>query len=80
MDNVFVKNGNFYIIKRNNLEIPERYHYRCHLIANAQPNTDEEFDEYVLLSNCLSNIKFIGCEYDDDTMMKCFKFEKLCDI
>ena len=68
---VFIKNGNFIKIEINKNEIMERYFYRCYLIANQKPKNKEEYDKYVLLSNYLSNIKFLKCSYNEKIQSQC---------
>ena len=68
---IFIKNGHFCIVQKNLSEIQERYMYRGYAIVSKQPKTQQEFDKYTLLSNYLSNIKFLGCYYTNSINKLC---------
>ena len=68
---IFIKNGHFCVVQKNPIEIPEHYMHRGYAIISQKPNTQEECDKYVTLSNYLNNIKFLGCEYTDSINNVC---------
>jgi hypothetical protein len=70
---IFIKNGYFCLVERNQHEVPECYNYRGNLIVNQQPKNQKEFDNYIKLSNYSSNMKFLGCRYSKQIENDCNK-------
>lgn len=73
---VFIKKGNFCVVKKNSSEIPEKLFYRGYAIVSSSPKTQKDFDKCEKLSNYLSNIKFLGCSYDDEITKECHQMEE----
>ena len=71
---VFIKNGYFSFVEQNSNEIPERYFYRGYAIVNKRPMNNDEYERSVVLSNYLSNIKFLGCSYSEKIHVLCDQF------
>ena len=60
---IFIKNGRFFLVKRDKFETIERFNERGWFIANKNPNTVEEYDEAVRLSRIWINKNFGGLGY-----------------
>jgi hypothetical protein len=73
---IFIKKGHFCLVQKNSNEIQEHFVHRGFAIVSKCPTTREEFDKNVLLSNYLSNIKFMGCSYADSVNVLCKEMEK----
>ena len=67
---LFSKNGNYYIIEKDNFESIEKFNERGWFIANISPKNDKEFNEAILLSRIMINIKYNGAIYDKILMKK----------
>ena len=63
MSSVFVKDGRFYVIKKDNFESIEKLNERGWFVAQIAPQTKAEYDEAVRLSRIWVNIKFDKCKY-----------------
>jgi len=72
---IFIKDGYFSFIEKNQNEIPERYFYRGNAIINKKPMNNDEYEKSILISNYLSNIKFLGCSYSEKIHKLCSEFE-----
>jgi len=66
---VFIKNGNFYLLKRDKFEPIERFNERGWFVASICPRTSE-LEEAIRLSRIWINIKFNKCVYNDSVMEK----------
>lgn len=72
---VFMKNGNFCIVQKDESEIPENYFYRGYFIVSNNPQTQKEFDRLTTLSKYSSNIHHNKCEYSNDIHIVCSELE-----
>jgi len=68
---VFIKNGYFCIINKNQTEIQENYVHRGYAVVSQQPKNQLAFDKYLLLSNYLSNYIFLRCSYTPNINKEC---------
>ena len=68
--NIFIKNGNFCVIEKDEYEPFEHYYERCNFIVsqinNGHYTDDITYSQYVIYSKIWLNIKYLGCEYDKD--------------
>ncbi len=70
---IFIKNGCFCLIEKNPYEVNECYNYRGNIIVSQKPINQKEFDNCVKLSNYISNMKFLGCNYSEQIETECTK-------
>ena len=63
MSKVFIKDGFYYIIKRDIGESIEQFLERGEYIASQKPKTKEELDKCINQSRVWRNIKFNNCSY-----------------
>lgn len=62
-----INNNNcIYHFKQIPGETRNNYINRCWFLSDLKPNKNN-FDKYVQYSELWSNIKFLGCKYDDNT-------------
>lgn len=74
--NIFIKNGYFCLLEKNENEPLEKLNQRGWFIATQQPKTDEEYQELIKLSNIWMNNKYYKCEYDITLMNKVKSLEE----
>jgi hypothetical protein len=73
---IFIKQGHFCIVQKNNIEVQEIYIYRGYAIISQFPKKQEEYDKYQNLSRYLVNIKFLKCYYNEKIEEECKKIDK----
>lgn len=67
---MFIKDGNYYIVKKDKHESIEKFNERGWFIANLAPTNEMEYNEAVKLSRIFINVKYNGCIYDITLMNK----------
>jgi hypothetical protein len=60
----FVKDGNYFLLKRDEYESIERFNERGWFIASIAPKSQTELTEAIRLSRIWINMKFSKCTYD----------------
>lgn len=60
---IFIKNGYYYIVKKDDFEPIEKFNERGWFIANKMPKTKEEYNEAVRLSRIWINMKYNDAIY-----------------
>lgn len=55
---VFIKNGSFYVVKRDKFESMERFNERGWYVVNRSPKNEVDFQEAVRMSRVWVNSKF----------------------
>jgi hypothetical protein len=76
MSQVFIKNGHFCNVSRDNAEVYERYMLRGFAIISNIPKTLDEYKQSVIHSRYLSNIKYLGCSFSKQIHDACEQLEK----
>lgn len=69
-ESVFIKDGSFYLLKRDKYEPMERFNERGWFVVSISPKTKSELEEAIRLSRIWINIKFNKCTYDPSLMNK----------
>ena len=71
----FQRNGVSFIINKDSNESWEVFYDRCKFII-SQKDTNIKFNELIKLSKIYTNIKYMKCVYNNDTMAKVDKLKK----
>jgi len=69
-ESVFIKNGSFYLLKKDKFESIERFNERGWFVVSIAPKNEDELNEAIRLSRIWSNMKFNKCTYDNILMDK----------
>jgi|LakMenEpi03Aug12_release.lakeMendotaPanAssembly.Ray.scaffolds.fasta_scaffold402785_2 hypothetical protein len=62
------KGSTICLIEKKYGENKDQFIDRCNFTISQKPNNNNELNKIILLSNIYSNIKYLGCSYDNIIM------------
>lgn len=62
------KNDVIYLIEKNEDESNDVFIDRCNFIVSQNPKNDKEYDKIILYSLLYTNVKYLGCKYENVIM------------